>query len=196
MQPQPEAGTELNGLVARRVAQLRRSQNLSFDELARRSEISKGMLVTIEQGRANPSIATLCKLAASLRVSVADLLAEGPRPPTRVQIVSPEQRSVLWHGPKGGTATLLIGSPGPNMVELWEWTLAPGERFEAKKHPEGTVELLSVRDGVLVIELDGVDHLIPAGSCAFAPTDRPHAYGCHGRSRTHFTMAVHEPAAA
>ena len=41
-------GTEINGLIARRIAQLRKAQNLSFDALAARSDISKGMLVAIE----------------------------------------------------------------------------------------------------------------------------------------------------
>ena len=69
-------GDEVNGLIARRAAHLRKEQNLSFDALAARSNISKGMLIAIEQGRANPSIGTLCKLAAALRLSLAELLEE------------------------------------------------------------------------------------------------------------------------
>jgi transcriptional regulator with XRE-family HTH domain len=70
------AGEETNGLIARRVADLRRARNLSFDALSARRQISKGMLVGIEQGSANPSIGTLCKLAAKLRVSLVELLEE------------------------------------------------------------------------------------------------------------------------
>lgn len=196
--PQPTnrvPGDEVNGLIARRVADLRKTRNLSFDALAARSEISKGMLVAIEQGRANPSIGTLCKLAAGLRVSVAELLAEGPRPLDRVQIVSPDQANVLWHGTKGGLATLLVGSAGPDMLELWEWTLFPGEKLQSERHPKGTIELLSVREGTLALEVDGTKHLIAAHYCAIALTDRPHAYGCHGEKRVRFSMVVHEPGA-
>ena len=189
----PLPGDEVNGLIARRVADLRKARNLSFDALAARSEISKGMLVAIEQGRANPSIGTLCKLAAALRVSLAELLAEGPRPLDRVQIVSPDQANILWQGSKGGLATLLVGSAGPDMLELWEWTLFPGETFQSKRHPKGTVELLSVKEGTLALEVDGIDHLIPAHHRAVAKTDKPHSYRCHGGKRTRFSMVVHEP---
>ncbi len=191
----PIPGGEVNGLIARRVADLRRARNLSFDALAGRSEISKGMLVAIEQGRANPSIGTLCKLAGALRVSLAELLAEGPRPLDRVQIVSPEQASVLWHGTKGGLATLLVGSAGPDMLELWEWTLFPGEKFQSKRHPKGTVELLSVHEGTLALEVDATEHLIAAHYRAVAMTDQAHAYRCHGKKRVRFSMVVHEPQA-
>ena len=186
-------GTEINGLIARRIAQLRKAQNLSFDALAARSDISKGMLVAIEQGTANPSIGTLCKLAATLRVSLTELLRQDEQTSSAVQVVKPDQVNDLWRGPKGGLATLLVGRAGPDMLELWEWTLFPGEEFQSKGHPEGTVELLSVTEGSLALEIDGVDHLIAASHRAVAMTDRPHVYRCHGKKRTRFAMVVHEP---
>jgi transcriptional regulator with XRE-family HTH domain len=186
-------GDEVNGLIARRIAQLRKAESLSFDELAARSDLSKGVLVAIEQGAANPSIATLCKLAAALRISLTDLLAEDKPTSSAVQLVTPDQANELWQGPKGGLATLLVGSAGPDMLELWEWTLFPGEEFQSKGHPKGTLELLSVSEGTLALGIDGVDHLIASSHRAVAMTDRPHAYRCHGKKRTRFSMVVHEP---
>jgi transcriptional regulator with XRE-family HTH domain len=185
-------GEEVNGLISRQIAQLRKAQNLSFDALAARSEISKGMLVAIEQGEANPSIATLCKLAATLRVSVTDLLSGDAAAPTAVHIAPPSQAKELWRGPYGGRAMLLIGSEGPDMFELWEWTIHPKEEFRSKGHPTGTMEILAVTEGALALEVAGVDHLIALKHCAVSKTDRPHAYKCHGNKRTCFSMVVHE----
>lgn len=186
-------GEEVNGLISRQIAQLRKAQNLSLDALAARSEISKGMLVAIEQGGANPSIATLCKLATTLRVSVTDLLSGDAVPPTAVHIVPPNQAKELWQGPNGGRAMLLIGSQGPDMFEFWEWTLHPKEEFRSKGHPTGTMEILAVTEGTLALEVDGVDHLIALNHRAVSMMDRPHAYKCHGTKRTRFYMLVHEP---
>jgi hypothetical protein len=47
---------------------------------------------------------------------------------------------------------------------------------------------------VLALEVDGVAHIVVAGACAFARTDRPHAYACSGRRRALFAMVVLEPA--
>lgn len=188
-------GEEVNEVIARQAAHLRKLRTLSLDALAARSDISKGMLVAIEQGRANPSIGTLCKLAAGLRVSLAELLEEGPRPTDQVQVVSPNQTNILWEGAKGGRATLLVGATGPDMLELWEWTLCPGERFQAKPHTKGTVELLSVKEGTLAIEVSGIDYLVPTQHRAVAKTDQPHSYRCHGEKRVRFSMVVHEPGA-
>lgn len=185
---------EVNGLIARQISTLRSTQGLSFDALSARSEISKGMLVAIEQGNANPSIATLCKLAAALRVSLTDLLESEQRHPTTVHIVRPDQAKELWNGPKGGRALLVVGSQGPAMLELWEWTMYPGEEFRSKGHPENTVELLSVTEGTLALEVEGAGCLVATNHRAIAMTDRPHAYRCNGTKRTRFCMVVHEPA--
>ncbi|WP_246088651.1 helix-turn-helix domain-containing protein [Phreatobacter stygius] len=182
----------MNAVIARRIAVLRKGRNLSFDELAARCGVSKGMLVQIEQGRANPSIATLCRVAAGLRVSVAELVAAGEAADAPVRLIAPGQARRLWHGPKGGSASLLVGSDGPDMLELWTWEIQPGERYEAQAHPADTQELIHVTDGTLALEVDGTIHLVEPGGSAFARTDRSHAYACAGPEPVRFTMAVAE----
>jgi transcriptional regulator with XRE-family HTH domain len=194
IQTSEDVADQLNGVIARRIALLRKGKQQSFDELAVRSGVSKGMLVQIEQGRANPSIATLCRLAAGLGVSVADLISSGNESKSSVHVVAPDETRILWKGPKGGSAALLVGSDGPDMLELWSWTLQPGERYEARPHPVGTRELVHVQQGSLALEVDGVAHIVIAGASAFARTDRPHAYACSGRRRALFAMVVFEPA--
>lgn len=177
--------------VAQRIATLRKGFGLSFEALAQKAGVAKGTLVLIEQSRANPSISTLCRLAAALQVSVADLVS--PQINSPVTVVTEARR--LWSGPEGGHAALLAGTPGPDMLEIWDWCLMPGEVFEAAIHGRGTRELLHVSDGMLTLTVEGSNTLIAKGSSAVALTDRPHAYANHGRSPCHFTMTVHEPPA-
>jgi quercetin dioxygenase-like cupin family protein len=148
------------------------------------------MLVQIEQGQANPSIATLCKVAAALGASVADLVQVAGRHPAEVMPAASPR--LLWRGPKGGSATLLVGSAGPDMLELWSWELRPGERYDAPAHPEGTQELLHVERGRLALAFGEVSYVIETGGSAVAQTDRPHAYACDGKRPAQFTMVVAE----
>lgn len=180
-------------LVAGRIAALRRARKLSFGALAQLAGVSKGTLVQIEQQRANPSISTLCRLAAALEVSVADLVAPPGIGAQVVTLVRSGEARQLWTGPKGGSAVLLAGTPGPDMLEIWDWVLMPDERFDAAVHGRGTRELLHVTEGSLVLEVDGTANLITAGSSAIALTDRPHAYANPGKAPVRFAMTVHEP---
>src|SRR5262245_28456123 len=178
-------------LLSSRLRARRVERRLSLDRLAALSDVSKGMLVQIENGEANPSIATLCKVASALGASVADLVQVSEQQPAEVMPAAAPR--LLWRGPKGGTATMLVGSAGPDMLELWTWELRPGERYEAPAHPRGTEELIHVTHGRLALAFGDVSYLIQTGGSASAHTDRPHAYACDGRTAVRFTMVVAEP---
>ncbi|NJC06431.1 transcriptional regulator with XRE-family HTH domain [Sphingomonas kaistensis] len=189
-----EAEAELvSKAIQSRIGSTRRERGLTFDQLAALSGVSKGMLVQIEQGKANPSIGILCKVASALRVSVAELVETPGASPSPVRSISPHDTTTLWSGPNGGSAVLLVGTEGPDMLELWHWELHPGERFEAQPHSRGTRELLHVTQGTLELEVDGVSYPLLKGGSAVAQTERPHAYACRGSSVTKFTMVVFEP---
>ena len=53
-----QAGT-VNGLIGERVRRHRGDRGWTLDELAERSGVSRRMLISIEHGEGNPSIATL-----------------------------------------------------------------------------------------------------------------------------------------
>jgi transcriptional regulator with XRE-family HTH domain len=181
---------QLLDVVATRVRERRKDRRLSLNRLAAMAGVSKGMLVQIENGQANPSIAILGKVAAALGASVADLVQAAGQHPAEVLPAGAPRR--LWRGPKGGSATLLVGSAGPDMLELWSWELRPGDRYEAQAHPQGTEELLHVVRGRLALAFGDVGYVVESGGSAVARTDRPHAYSCDGRKPVQFTMVVAE----
>lgn len=182
--------------VANRISALRKAQDLTFDALARRAGVSKGTLVQIEQARANPSIATLCRLATALGVSVAELVAPAGAVQSSINIVKADDARKLWAGPRGGSAVLLAGTKGPDMLEMWQWELKPGERFEANSHGRGTRELIHVTSGKLFLEVEGQGTIVAVGATAVALTDRPHSYANLSKSPVRFVMTVHEPVSA
>lgn len=190
-----EQEAALAATVAARLFELRKAQGLSFEALAQKAGVAKGTLVQIEQQRGNPSISTLCRLAAALDVSVADLVAQTKPTTHAVTLLGRDDARLLWSGPLGGTATLLAGTQGPDMLEIWDWVLMPGESFEAAVHVAGTRELIHVTEGMLSLSVDGTTHLVAAGASAIALTDRPHSYANLGKEPLRFTMTVHEPAA-
>ena len=167
--------------VANRIRNWRKDKKLSLDELSRRASVSKGMLVEIEKGAANPSIAILCKLAAALGVSEPV-----------VHVIEKQAIPVLWQGAKGGSARLLAGTAGPDMIELWQWEMQPGEHFSSPGHPAGTCELLHVNEGVLSLTVGETVTQVEAGASAVAKTEAAHGYGNEGDTVLRFTMTVAE----
>jgi len=188
-----DAGADVasvNQAVSDSIKSWRKSQKLSLDELSRRAGVSKGMLVEIEKGAANPSIAILCKVAAALGVSVADIVNVSHAPDA--WLIENSEMPVLWQGEQGGSAQLLAGTRGPDMIELWRWLMFAGEVFSSTGHSSGTLELLHVEQGTLALTVGEQTLVVQQGCAAVARTDIPHAYASADHQPVIFTMTVAE----
>lgn len=188
----PATVEALTAAVAAHVRSQRGDRGWSLDELAGRSGVSKGMVVAIEAGRTNPSVGTLCRLADAFGVNIADLLEISES--RRVNISSGENAPVLWRGDAGGYARLLRGINEPDLIELWEWVLGPGDRHGSPNHPPGTCEMLHVLSGTLTALVDGVAHTVLTGETIDFTADVSHEYRNDGDEPTRIMMVVVTPA--
>ena len=64
--------------IASRVRAERAQHRWTLDELSARSGVSRRLLVQLEHAEANPSLATLLKLAAALGITLTELLSAEP----------------------------------------------------------------------------------------------------------------------
>ena len=63
--------------IGERITQLRKQQNLSQDELAKKAEVSRTIIGNYERNANTPSIEVLIKLAKVFNVSVDYIIGEG-----------------------------------------------------------------------------------------------------------------------
>lgn len=187
------SGPGLVSLIGERVRARRRARGWTLDELAERSGVSRRMLVNVEQGTTNASIATLLRLSEALGIGLPDLVApsSGSAP---FDITRAGSRPPLWTGEHGGEGQLMAGIAAPEVIELWDWSMAPGEAHASEPHPKGTRELLAVIEGEVVVSLAGVDATLHAGDGASFAGDAVHGYRNAGGTTARFTLAVYEPA--
>ena len=174
--------------IARAVRRLRAERSWTLDELAARSGISRRTIVQIEQAQANPSIGTLLRLTDAFEVTLSELLPEQRVATAGVRPAGEELQ--LWRGPQGGAGRLLV-SRGP--LELWSWTLKPGELHQSEAHRAGCIELLAVATGTLQLDVGDETFTLAAGDSAWFEATDAHAYRNPTHSTTHFTLVVLEP---
>ncbi|MEU1018429.1 XRE family transcriptional regulator [Streptomyces sp. NPDC005900] len=184
---------QLTQSLARNLKRWRNERGFTLDALAARAGVSRGMIIQIEQARTNPSVGITVKLADALGVSITTLLdyEQGPH----VRLVPPEQAVRMWSTEAGSSTTLLVGAEARGPFELWSWHLVPGEGSASDAHPPGTIELLHVSRGELTLVVDGVEHLVTAGSAATFEANVPHGYHNKGPEPVEMTMSVSVPPA-
>jgi DNA-binding XRE family transcriptional regulator/mannose-6-phosphate isomerase-like protein (cupin superfamily) len=190
-----EAG-ELGRLIGNRVRQHRTGRGWTLDELARRAGVSKRMLSSIELGGANPSIATLLRISDALGAGLPGLIEAGH--PAAARVTRAGQAPQLWQGPHGGHASLVAGTEPPEVVELWDWSLGPGDAHHTEPHAAGTRELILVLDGRIQLRVGSAVHVLGPGDSAAFRGDVPHGYANPaGRGDTgpaaRFALTVFEP---
>jgi transcriptional regulator with XRE-family HTH domain len=178
--------------IGGRVRQGRAGRGWTLDQLAERSGVSRRMLVSIEQGSANPSIATLLLISDALGIGLPALVDMGDPPGLRV--TRDGTAPVLWQGKRGGQAVLVAGTKPPDVTELWDWTLGPGESHSSPAHAAGTRELLLVLDGQVELRAGQHAEVLATGDSASFAGDQPHGYVNPGSARAaRFALTVFEP---
>ena len=183
----------VNELIGERVRQHRTARGWTLDELADRSGVSRRMLINIEHGDGNPSIATLLRISDALGVGLP-VLVDVQRPHA-LTITAAGQAPVLWHGPRGGQALLVAGTEPPDVVELWEWTLHPGEDHTSDPHSTGTRELLLVLDGQVDLRVGHSTERLSVGDSAAFAGNVAHSYATPTDAATpaRFALTVFQP---
>ena len=183
---------DLSKALAFNLLTLRKEHRYTLDRLATLANVSKGMLVQIEQGKTNPSIATLARIANALNVSVPRLIEVEEKPDVTISAIA--DTAPLLKKDTGSTAVPLLGHEGETVVELWDWRIAPSDSFEGGPHIDGAIEMLMIHSGVLTLHLNDQSFDVPAGSAVRFKADLPHTYANHGDEELRLTMVTVEPA--
>lgn len=176
--------------VATEVRRRRQQRSWTLDVAAARLGVSRRLLAQIEAGEANPSLSTLLSIASGFDISLVELLAGADKPAITVQQDN-ASAPVLWTGEHGGEARLLVGS---DPLELWEWTLEPGDERRTDAHRTNSREVLLVTAGTVTVSVGAAEPVqIRKGQSAMFRADEPHSYRNDTDATARFVLAVHEP---
>ncbi len=164
----------MTAAIGKAVRTARLAQGWNLDHLAERAGVSRRMLVQVEQGQSNPTIASLLALSDALGFGLPQLMAVTNEP--NLAVTRNRHAPVLWQGHSGGHARLVAGTAPPNVVELWDWTLEPGDSYDGGPHTPGTRELIQVREGAVRLTVGDHTEILNTGDSASFTGTLPHTY--------------------
>lgn len=165
---------DLTDRVAARLHELRNQRQLTLEQLARSSGVSRAMLWQVEQGRSAPSIKVLSRVADALGVPVTAFLE--PDGGNSAVVLRQAEAKRLSSGDGLCVSRALFPFSGTHDVEFYEVHLAAGAVESADPHPPGTHENLVVAHGQVVIEVADQDHALGTGDALYFSADVHHVY--------------------
>lgn len=180
----PDSASSQLGLKLRR---LRKSCKLSLVDAARRAKISAGFLSAVELSQANPSVATLQRLAATYDSTVLDFY-DLPRKSSR--IIRPNNRRVLRT--ESGVAMELL-SEGTRMLQSMLFRLPPGSGSDGAYSHAGE-EFICMLKGSLEIWLDELErNVLHEGDAFWFESSRGHRWFNPSRDQEAVLIWVNTP---
>lgn len=160
------------------VKSIRKRRNLTLEQLAQRSHVSKSMLSQIERELTNPTIATLWSLAHALDVSITELVSqasvENAIAPTKIEVMRSHHTPTIAN--QDGKCKLRILSPisSAGATEWYELVMQPNACLESEPHASGSYEHLTVLRGNLLVKSSTCEQTLNSGDTARYPADLHH----------------------
>jgi transcriptional regulator with XRE-family HTH domain len=182
---------DVTAAVARAVQALRVERGWSLDQLAGRSNVSKGVLVAIEQAKSNPNLATLARISDAFGVPVTRLVETSAEP--AVVISGAAAFRQLWRGQSGGTGVIIGATDPPWATELWSFRLEPGDSVGGDAHAAATREMVWIRTGTVTLTVAGRRYEVGPQEAAKFPGGLVHRYANEGSEAAEMIMVVVVP---
>ncbi len=160
--------------LAQHLKALRASRQLTLNELADRSGVSRATLSRIENGEVSPTVETLGRLATAFGLPVSQLIAPMD---DGFEAKLARGAQAVWRDRKAGFSRRSVSPPSRHLlIEIVECEIEP-QRSIAYERPAfpGHEHHLVLLDGELAVTVDGVRHALSAGDCL--------RYRLHGASR-------------
>lgn len=160
-------------VVGKRLKAIRTDRQLSLDEVARLTDVSKPMLGQIERGQSSPTITTLWKIAVGLKIPLSALLEETEKECSVVDIRAKEP--ILEADGKMKAYPIFSFDPNRN-IEIYYIELSPGCRHTAKAHAGGVEEYVFVISGCVEMVVDEKKIILQENQTLRFQADVVHAY--------------------
>lgn len=178
----PEVGATLQ--------KIRLSRGLTLEDLSRAAGVSKSMLSQIEREKANPTIAVAWRLANALGIGIEELLAGDNRNTEAIHVLEPHETPTLPGNHAGYVLRILGPMELAGKYEWYELTLAPEGALVSNPHDPGTMEYLTLLNGTVEVDVNGLKKKLKAGGTARYQADKSHAIRNQGKSEARALLVV------
>jgi transcriptional regulator with XRE-family HTH domain len=186
-----DAGSDIEDRIARRLRERREALQLSLEDLARRSGVSRAMISKVERRQSSPTAALLGRLCNGLGITLSSLMASAERAPAPLLRAGEQPQ---WRDPATGLLRVTVSPAGTgSSVEIVRIELPRGASvaYEPQRHLDYTQHLL-VLDGTLSLALGERRLALAAGDCLFMRVDESARFANEGARACRYLVIINK----
>ncbi len=152
---------------------IRKQRNLSLDQTAELTGVSKGMLAQIERGESSPSISTIWKISSGLRLTFSSLINE---PKTNVSVIRRNDIEPLISEDGKFRSYPVIPFDPQHHFEIYSVEMEPDSVHWSDAHHAGVEEFLIMTEGELEVQVEDECFMLHQGDTLRFAADHSHRY--------------------
>ena len=159
--------------LGQRIRDLRREKAVTLRETAEAAGVSESFLSQVERGQANPSVASLRRIAEALHEPVAAFFVGAE---TGGAVVRAGERRRMAH-PRRAYEDYLLTPPTARKLQIIQSVIAPGmgSGEEAYTHP-GDEECVVILSGTLDVTVGGETQVLDRGDSLLIDPRQEHSF--------------------
>jgi transcriptional regulator with XRE-family HTH domain len=166
----------------------RRALDLTLEAVASQAGIATGFLSEIERDRASPSVASLVRLCAVLRIPVGSLFQSN-----QPELVRAGDREQMRYGGRQIQYELLSARTATRMSVVHAMLLPGGTSGDEPHMIQAEEEFIFILEGEMLVEVGGDRFHLFEGDALTHDPRRPHRYSNPSTDRNCRTICVLSP---
>ncbi|MFE3836529.1 helix-turn-helix domain-containing protein [Pseudogemmobacter sonorensis] len=169
--PASDATEKTLAIIGQRIRDLRKGKSMTLQALAEATGLSSSMLSLVERGLASPSIGSLVVISEALGKSMSALIVDGSATPDSL-VVRASEAQVLETNP--GVVRRVMKEDGTNGTTVAVNEYAPHTGSSERPLSHYGFEYGLLLEGSLIVEVDGINHVLQVGDLISYSSQRPH----------------------
>ena len=157
-----------------RLREVRNQKKMSIAELAKRSEVSTGLISQIERDIVIPSVVSLWRLAQALDTNINYFFGDSDQEDTVIQRKD-SHKTLIAHEGSSYYKLLSPNVPG-HLLDVTEITLKSGCSYEHPPLSHEGEECGYVLEGELTVLLNGKEYVLYPSDSIYFNSSLPHKY--------------------
>lgn len=163
----------MNSVIGNNLKDIRVKRDLSLDNVAKLTGVSKGMLGQIERGQSNPTVSTLWKIATGLKVSFSSLIDEGYED---LKVINQNDINPILEDNDKMKLYPIFPFDVKTGFEILTIELQPCCNRISTPHNDGVEEYIIVTEGEIEIKVNEKIYGLKKGNSIRFMGNRPHEY--------------------
>ena len=178
---------DLNLIIGNKLKDIRNKRNLSLDEVARLTGVSKAMLGQIERGKSNPTVSTLWKIATGLKISFSLFIDEDQED---LKVIDQKDISPIIEDNNRMKLYPIFPFDANKGFEIFTIELEPDCNHISTPHNEGVEEYIIVTEGQIEININSKKFILEKGNSMRFMANAPHSYKNINQGRSVFQNII------